>query len=170
MPVSHVTYTFQSESTLHSCLNVKELLAWSMHEIWSLSDCNWAQTHIYLVHKQTLNHLAKLTSLAKWLSVHLWTKWMWVQVQLQSIKVTPPPPSLSAPIPTPISLSVALFCWLNGWLCHISCTILFNNIMGVQMLSLATQGFPYWGDGGSSPTSQKFAHSPTQSPGKISHQ
>ena len=46
----------------------------------------------HLVHKQTLNHLAKLTSLAKWLSVHLWTKWMWVQVQLQSIKVTPPPP------------------------------------------------------------------------------
>ena len=87
MPVSHVTYTFQSESTLHSCLNVKELLAWSMHEIWSLSDCNWAQTHIYLVHKQTLNHLAKLTSLAKWLSAHLWTKGLWVRVQLQLLKL-----------------------------------------------------------------------------------
>ena len=24
----HVTYAFQSESTLYSCLNVKELLAW----------------------------------------------------------------------------------------------------------------------------------------------
>ena len=29
----HVTYTFQSESTLHSCLNVKELLARSRREI-----------------------------------------------------------------------------------------------------------------------------------------
>ena len=30
-----------------------------------------------------LNHLA---SLAKWLSVLLWTKWLWVRVQLQSLK------------------------------------------------------------------------------------
>ena len=29
----HVTYAFQSESTLYSCLNVKELLARSRHEI-----------------------------------------------------------------------------------------------------------------------------------------
>ena len=36
----HVTYTFQSESTLYSCLNVKELLAQSRLEILSLSDCN----------------------------------------------------------------------------------------------------------------------------------
>ena len=60
----HITYVFQSESTFHSCLNVKEL-AWCRYEIWSLSDCNWAGTHNHLVHKQTLNHLAKL---AKWLS------------------------------------------------------------------------------------------------------
>ena len=32
----HVTYGFQSESTLHSYLNVKELLAWSRREIWIL--------------------------------------------------------------------------------------------------------------------------------------
>ena len=31
----HVTNAFQSESTLYSCLNVKELLAWSSREIWS---------------------------------------------------------------------------------------------------------------------------------------
>ena len=29
----HVTYAFQNESTLHSCLNVKELLARSRREI-----------------------------------------------------------------------------------------------------------------------------------------
>ena len=61
----HVTYAFQSESTLYICLNVKELLARSRREIWSLSDCNWTRTHNYLVHKRTLNHLAKL---ARWLS------------------------------------------------------------------------------------------------------
>ena len=45
----HVTYAFQSESTLYSCLNVKELLAQSRHEIWRISDCNWTQTHGHLV-------------------------------------------------------------------------------------------------------------------------
>ena len=60
----HVTYVFQSESTLYSCLDVKELLARNRREIWSLSDCNWIRTHNRLVRKGTLNHLAKL---AKWL-------------------------------------------------------------------------------------------------------
>ena len=32
----------------------------------NISDCNWTRTHNHLVHKRTLNHLAKLTSLAKW--------------------------------------------------------------------------------------------------------
>ena len=53
------------ESTLYSCLNVKELFAQSRREIWSLGDCNWTRAHNHLVHKWTLNHLAKL---AKWLS------------------------------------------------------------------------------------------------------
>ena len=53
-------YAFQSESTLYSCLNVKELLVWSRHVIWSLSDCNWTQNQNHLVHRRTLNHLAKL--------------------------------------------------------------------------------------------------------------
>ena len=61
----HVTYTFQSESTLYSYLNVKELLACSKCKIWSLSDYDRTQTHNHLAHKRTLNHLAKL---AKWLS------------------------------------------------------------------------------------------------------
>ena len=46
---------FQSESTLYSCLNVIELLAWSRHEIWNLSDCNWTRTQNHWVRKQTLN-------------------------------------------------------------------------------------------------------------------
>ena len=61
----HVTYAFQSESTLYSCLNVKELLAQNRREMWSLSECNWTRTHNHLVRKRTLNHLDKL---AKWLS------------------------------------------------------------------------------------------------------
>ena len=56
----HVTYAFQSESTLYSCLNVKELLARSRCEILNLIDCNWTRTHSHLVHKRTLNHLAKM--------------------------------------------------------------------------------------------------------------
>ena len=46
----------QSESTLYSCLNVKELLARSRREIWSWSDCNWTRTQNHLVLKRTLNH------------------------------------------------------------------------------------------------------------------
>ena len=56
----HVTYMFQSESTLYSCLNVNELLSRSRQGIWSFSDCNRTQTPNHLVHKRTLNHLAKL--------------------------------------------------------------------------------------------------------------
>ena len=52
----HVTYAFQSESTLYSCLNVKQLLARNRREIRSLSDCNWTRTHNHLIHKRTLSH------------------------------------------------------------------------------------------------------------------
>ena len=55
----HVMNTFQSVSTLYSCLNIKELLARSRHEIWGLSDNNWTRTYNHLA-KRTLNHLAKL--------------------------------------------------------------------------------------------------------------
>ena len=58
----HVTYAFQSESSLYSCLSVKKLLARSRCEIWSLTNCNWTRTHHHLVHKGTLNHLAKLAN------------------------------------------------------------------------------------------------------------
>ena len=61
----YVTYAFQSESTLYSRLNVKERLARSRLEIWSLSECNWTWTQNHLVRKWTLNHLAKLANLTK---------------------------------------------------------------------------------------------------------
>ena len=77
----HVMYAFQSESTLYSCLNVKELLARSRRKIWRLSDCKWTRTQNCLVRKRTLNHLAKR------LSVRLQTKWFWVRIQLQSLKL-----------------------------------------------------------------------------------
>ena len=56
----YVTYAFQSESALYSCLKVKKLLARSRRKIWSLSDCNWTRTKNDLTRKRTLNHLAKL--------------------------------------------------------------------------------------------------------------
>ena len=43
-----------------TCLNVKEILSWSRRHFWSLSDSNEFRTHNDLVHKRTLNHLAKL--------------------------------------------------------------------------------------------------------------
>ena len=55
----YVTYVFQSESTLYSCQNAKELLARIRSDIWSLSDYNGIWTHNHLVPKRTLNHLAK---------------------------------------------------------------------------------------------------------------
>ena len=48
-----------------------------------LGDFNESQTHNHLVCKLTLNQLAKLTSLAKWLSVRLQTKWLRVRFRLQ---------------------------------------------------------------------------------------
>ena len=40
----HVTYAFHSESTLYSCLNVKELLTRNRCDIWCLSDNNGIRT------------------------------------------------------------------------------------------------------------------------------
>ena len=58
----HLTYVcFQSESTLHSYLNVKELLAQNRRDIWNLSDSNGIWTQKHLVPKRTPNHLAKRT-------------------------------------------------------------------------------------------------------------
>ena len=45
---------FKSESTLYSCLNVKELLVRNRLEIWSLSNGNGTRTHNHLVCKSTV--------------------------------------------------------------------------------------------------------------------
>ena len=63
----HVTYAFQTESTLYICLDVKELLARNRPDVESLSGCNVTQTYNHLVRKRTLSHFAK------WLSVRLRT-------------------------------------------------------------------------------------------------
>ena len=65
----YVTYAFQSESTLYSCLNVKEPPSRNRRDIWSLSDSNRIRTHNHLIRKRT-------TSLDKWLSVRLRAKWL----------------------------------------------------------------------------------------------
>ena len=65
-----VMYTFRSESTLCSCLNVNELLAQNRYGIWSLSGCNRTQIHNHLVCKRKLNHLAKLVWLNGWVFIY----------------------------------------------------------------------------------------------------
>ena len=47
-------------------------------------------------------------------------------------------PPLSPPAPTPTALSIVLFLWLNGWLRHIWCAILLNDIIGPHMSNLGT--------------------------------
>ena len=64
-------YMFQSESTLYSCLNVKELLAQCRCKISSWCDCNWTRTQNHLVRKWTLNHLAKLASHCSHLNIKI---------------------------------------------------------------------------------------------------
>ena len=56
----HVTYVFQSESTLYSCMNVKEFLAGNKRDICSLSDSKGIRIQSYIVSKRTLNHSSKL--------------------------------------------------------------------------------------------------------------
>ena len=77
---------FRVNPTLYSCLNLKEVLAQNRCKIWSLSDCNWTQTHNHLVNEHSTIRKQTQTSFAKWLSAHLWIKWLWVQVQSQSLK------------------------------------------------------------------------------------
>ena len=48
----HATYVFQSEYTLYSCVNVKELIARSRRKIWCLTDCSFTLTQNHLICKK----------------------------------------------------------------------------------------------------------------------
>ena len=72
--IKYVMYAFENESTLCSCLNVKELRAQNRHNIWSLSDSNGTQTHNHLVHKQTLCEL-----------LSVWCIWLYVIIMSQTL-------------------------------------------------------------------------------------
>ena len=52
--------TFQSESTLYSCLNNQERLARNRRHVSSLSDCKGIRSYDHLFRKRKLNHFAKL--------------------------------------------------------------------------------------------------------------
>ena len=52
-----VTYVFQSESILYSCLNVKELLARNRCNIWYLSGSIGIWTHNHLECRSTLKRI-----------------------------------------------------------------------------------------------------------------
>ena len=122
----HVTYTFQSESTLSSCLNVRELLAQGRRKIWYLSDCNWIRTQNHLVRKRTLNRLAK------WLSVCLQTKWFWLRVQLQLLKTIMQPFLHYLKINSPPNKVVQT---KNLVHCLIEASVFFNNNLKSKPLS-----------------------------------
>ena len=76
----YVTYVFLSESTLYSCRNVKELVARSRWEIWSLSDCNWTRNNNHLVWEQTLNYFAKLTVMIELCCKYFYVRCIWLYV------------------------------------------------------------------------------------------
>ena len=46
------------------------------------------RTNKYLVRKRTFNHLPKLASLDKWLSVRLRNTWLWVRIPMLSLNIT----------------------------------------------------------------------------------
>ena len=51
---------FQSKSTLYSCLNIKEVISRSRHQIWRSNDCNCTRTQKHLILNRTLDHFADL--------------------------------------------------------------------------------------------------------------
>ena len=64
-----------------------KMLGLKLVKLGCISDSNEIRTYNLLVRKRTLNHLAKLASLAKWLSVCLQTKWLWVRILFLSLKL-----------------------------------------------------------------------------------
>ena len=60
---------FQSESTLYSCLNVKELLDSNKRDIWGLSDCSGTQIHcLHLLRMMMMNYFCGMVDQQRTLS------------------------------------------------------------------------------------------------------
>lgn len=62
----------------------KDFLGSFMLQAEQFGECSRNQAHNLLVPKITLNYLAKMTSLAKWLNVYFQKKWLSVRIPLQS--------------------------------------------------------------------------------------
>ena len=58
----HVTYVFQGETALCTCLNIKQLFARNRRDIWTLSDNCRIQIHNHLVRKRAVSPLVKLAN------------------------------------------------------------------------------------------------------------
>ena len=80
----HVTYSFTVNLHSEVVWMSRNFRYGNRHDICRLHDCNGTRTHSHLVCKRTLNYLAKLANLVKWLSACSQTKKMSVQVPLQS--------------------------------------------------------------------------------------
>ena len=71
----------------YTCLYCQRTSCLKLVQYLNLSDYSRTWTHNPLVWKWTLNNLAKLACSAKWLNVHLWTKWLWYWALLQSLVI-----------------------------------------------------------------------------------
>ena len=63
----HVTHLFQSESTISSFPNLKDVFAKNSRDTQRLGECSGIQTHNHLVCKRPMNYLIKL---ATWLTCY----------------------------------------------------------------------------------------------------
>ena len=81
----HVTHLFQSESTIFSFPNLKDVLPINRRDNERLSECRGSQTHNQLVRKWTINYLIKL---ATWLSCYQYKSllriWLYVHIILHT--------------------------------------------------------------------------------------
>ena len=106
----HVTYSFKSESTLYSCLNVKELLPRNRRSIISLSDNNRIRTHNHLVYKRILNR----TNSEQWLPLHSGNYRM--QIHSENPMLHDNNVQSNALYRQMLTTQLIIFSvWLNGW-------------------------------------------------------
>ena len=82
----HVTYKFQSKSTLYSLPECQGLLARSRHHIWSLIDSNKIQTHNHLVRKKDTQPFSKTGQMIELCCEYLPLRCIWLYVIIMSHK------------------------------------------------------------------------------------